>query len=30
MNRILDADTLQFEEKPAGYYLDRMQALEKM
>ena len=30
MNRILDAETLQFEEKPPGYYLDRIHALEKM
>ncbi|HEB96899.1 MAG TPA: ATP-binding cassette domain-containing protein [Sedimenticola thiotaurini] len=30
MNRILDADPLEFDEKPAGYYLDRMQALEKV
>lgn len=30
MNRILDAETIPFEEKPAGFYLDRMQALEQM
>ncbi len=30
MNRILDADSMEFDEKPAGYYLDKMQALEKV
>ncbi|RMG33106.1 MAG: ATP-binding cassette domain-containing protein [Gammaproteobacteria bacterium] len=30
MNRILDAESLPFEEKPAGFYLDRMHALERM
>jgi len=30
MNRILDAETLSFEEKPAGFYLDKMHALEQI
>jgi len=30
INRILDADTLAFEEKPSGYYLDKMHALEQI
>ncbi|HHJ12265.1 MAG TPA: ATP-binding cassette domain-containing protein [Chromatiales bacterium] len=30
MNRILDAETLPFEEHPTGFYLDKMHALEQM
>jgi len=30
MNRILDSETLAFEEKPAGFYLDKMHALEQI
>jgi ATP-binding cassette subfamily C protein LapB len=30
MNRILDSETLAFEEKSSGYYLDKMQALERV
>lgn len=30
MNRILDAKTMAFNDKPTGFYLDRMQSLEKI
>lgn len=30
MNRFLDSETLAFEAQPPGYYLDKMQALERI